>query len=344
MLVARNLQQVQANKRLSRIKVIAGILLFLVGAPISFLNVAFLLVAYTLVIIGFVLFNSGLQGVAKWGRKVRNDQLVDQELRRLSDRYTLIHYPRIGGRTIDHVLVHETGLIVMTTKEVIGRVEVRGTRYRKPGASILGRFIGMGGPQLGQPPVENGLDRKALLEALAAEAAERGWPTDVPVDGLVVFIAPRLVLSVDDEADPPAVKLTELLGWVQSHTRGMPIVLPSDARQEIADFLVHTGGAVEEGHIDPRGPVEAEATPAARRAARATGRPTTPQQVIKARTEKERLARARSTDTGVAAASSGKGRRRTATAEAPAEEVRDLSPLVPSSGMAKVKRRERQHR
>jgi len=339
-LVARNLEQVQSNKRLSRLKVLAGILLFLIGAPISFLgNLAFLLVAYTAVVIGFVLFNSGLQGIAKWGRKVRNDQLVDQELRRLSDRYTLVHYSRIGNRTLDHVLVHETGLLVMTTKEVIGRVEVRGAKYRKPGQSMIGRFIGMGGPQLGQPPTENGLDRKALLEALAA-AAERNWPTDVPVDGLIVFVAPRLALNADAAADPPAVKLTELLGWVQSHTRGMPIVLPNEVRQEMADFIIATGGAANEGHIDPRGPVEVEVTPAARRAART--RPTTPQQVIAARTERERLARRRSTDTE--AAPSGKGRRRNATPEPAAEDARDLSPLVPSSGMAKVKRRERQSR
>jgi len=344
-LVARNLAQVQSNKRLSRLKVLGGILLFLIGAPISFAfgsNLLYLAIAYTFVIFGFVFFNSGLQGIAKWGRKVRNDQLVDQELRRLSDRYTLVHYPRIGNRTLDHVLVHETGLLVMTTKEVIGRVEVRGTKYRKPGQSMIGRFIGMGGPQLGQPPVENGLDRKALLEALAAEAAERDWPTDVPVDGLVVFVAPRLVLNADDAADPPAVKLTDLLGWVQSHTRGMPIVLPNDVRQEMADFIIATGGAMNEGHIDPRGPVEVEATPAARRAARTRPIPATPQQVIAARTEKERLARRRSPEKE--AAPSGKGRRRTATPEPATEDTRDLSPLVPASGMAKVKRRERQSR
>ena len=340
MLVARNLDQVQANKRLSRIKVAGGILLFLVGAPISFISTAYLIVAYTLVIFGFVLFNSGLQGVAKWGRKIRNDQLIDAELRRLSDRYTLIHYPRIGNRTLDHVLIHETGIVVMRTKEVIGRVEVQGSRFRKIGAGMLGRFIGMGGPQLGQPGVENGLDRKALLETLAKEAAERDWPTDVPVDGLIVFTAPRIVLSVDG-ADPPAVKLTELLGWVQSHTRGMAIVLPSDVRQEFAEYVVTVGGAKDEGRIDPRGAVEADATPASRRAART--RPTTPQQVIKARTEKERLARARSPESE-ATPSSGRGRRRTTAPESAAEDARELSPLVPSSGMAKVKRREKSSR
>lgn len=341
MLVARNLAQVEANKRMSRFKILGGILLFVVGAPISFLNAAYLLVAYTLVIIGFILFNSGLQGTAKWGRKVRNDQLIDNELRRLSDRYTLIHYPRIGGRTLEHVVVHETGIVVVTAKEVLGRIEVSGTRYRKSGQGTIGRFLGMGGPQLGQPQMENGLDRKALLQALASEAEKRAWPTDVPVDGLVVFIAPRVTLSASDDADPPATKLADLQAWVQEHTRGMPIVLPTETRQQVVDFLIATGGAVDEGHIDARGAAIADDTSTARRPARP--RPTTPQQVVARRTERERLARRR-TETNEAPAAAGKSRRRTAEPTAADGEGRALLPLVPSSGMAKVKRRERQHR
>ena len=337
MLVARNLEQVSLNKRISRIKIVVGLVFFFVGSIVAFQgNLGLLLAAYAIVIFGFILFNTGLQGIAKWGRKIRNDQLVDNELRRLSDRYTVIHYPRIGNRTVDHVLVHETGLIVMTTKEVLGRIEVRGSNYRKIGAGALGKMFGMGGPQLGQPTIENGADRKALLEVLAKEAAARNWPTDVPVDGLVVFVAPNATLNVSENADPPAVKLKELLPWVQAHTRGMEIVLPTDVRQEVADFLIASGGAKDEGHIDARG--AEEAATASRRPARA--RPTTPQQVINARTAKEKQAN-RPTEPTPAA----KSRRRTATvAVEDGLPERDAAPLVPASGMAKVKRRERQHR
>jgi hypothetical protein len=339
-LVARNLEQVAINKRISRVKVVVGLVFFFVGSIVAFQgNLGLLLAAYAIVIFGFILFNTGLQGVAKWGRKVRNDQLVDNELRRLSDRYTLIHYLRIGNRTLDHVLVHETGIIVMTTKEVLGRIEVRGSNYRKVGSGALGRMFGMGGPQLGQPNIENGADRKALLETLAKEAAARNWPTDVPVDGLVVFVAPNAVLSVSENADPPAVKLKELLPWVQAHTRGMPIVLPTEVRQEVADFLIATGGAKDEGHIDARGGAE-EAAAAARRPARA--RPTTPQQVINARTAREKQANRPESETPSPAAKSR--RRTTAVVVDDGEPDRDVAPLVPASGMAKVKRRERQHR
>jgi hypothetical protein len=338
-LVARNLDQVSVNKRISRVKVVVGLVFFFVGSIIAFQgNVGLLFAAYAIVIFGFILFNSGLQGVAKWGRKIRNDQLIDNELRRLSDRYTIIHYPRIGTRTIDHILVHETGLIAMTTKEVLGRVEVQGSTYRKVGSGALGRMFGMGGPQLGQPTIENGADRKALLEVLAKEAAVRSWPTDVPVDGLVVFVAPNVVLSTSENADPPAVKLKDLLPWVQAHTRGMPIVLPTEVRQDVADFLIASGGAKDEGHMDARGAAD-DAASAARRPARA--RPTTPDQVIKARAAREKQASRPATEPTPAA----KSRRRTTTTEA-ADDLpgREAAPLVPASGMAKVKRRERQHR
>lgn len=337
MLVARNLEQVAINKRISRVKVAVGLTFFFVGSIIAFQgNISLLIAAYAIVIFGFILFNTGLQGVAKWGRKVRNDMLIDNELRRLSDRYTLIHYPRLGNRTIDHILVHETGLIVMTAKEVIGRVQVRGNEYRKAGAGMLGRVFGMGGPQIGQPVTENGLDRKALLEMLAGEAAARGWPTAVPVDGLIVFIAPNVVLIGSDTADPPAVKVKDLLPWVQAHTRGMPIVLPPEARQEVADFLVRAGGAASEGRIEPRVPV-AEAAGAARRPAKEAG--SRPSSVA---------GRQKATVTAVTAAPpASKGRRKAAaaaTATDTEEPEREAMPLVPSSGMAKVKRRERQRR
>lgn len=356
MLVARNLKHVETQKRNSRFRTAIGVLFFVVGTGLLLFNSAqFLLLAYVLVIVGFIFFNTGLQGVAKWSRRVRNDQLIDQELRRLSDRYTLIHYPVLGTRTPEHVLIHETGVVVMTTKEVIGRVEVRGKTYQKMGQSILSRWLNFSGPQMGQPGVENGQDREALLKVVAAEAAAHDWPIDWPVDGLVVFTAPRVLLKVSENADPPAVKMADVLGWVQVHTRGMPIVLSSEVRQEISEFLVRQGGAVMEGHIDPHGAVVADETPArrpTRTAARtpARSRPTTPQQVVKDRSDRERQARARTVAPASSAASEGQtiapptwrlGRRVEAKAEVAEVPVRPLTPLVPSSGMAKVKRRDR---
>ncbi len=359
MLVARNTQYVQTQKRMSRIRTFVGLAFFVAGSVLLAVGtLQYLILSYGLVIAGFFFFNTGLQGITKWGRKVRNDQMLDDRLRRLSDRYTLIHYPAVGNRNPDHVLVHETGLIVMNSRETYGKIEVSGKTYRKAGQGLFGRWLGASGPQLGQPANDNSFDRKATLEALAAQAGERGWPTDFPVDGLVVFIANRAILQVSDNADPPAVKLPDLLAWVQAHTRGMPIVLTNEVRQQVADYLIASGGATEEGRIDPRGATVPDEA-AAKRGAR---RPSTPSQVVKERSERERQARARTTaapaapvataatiataegegDAAPAGATRRFGRRRVeaeTTATTEVVEVMPVVPLVPGRGMARVKRR-----
>lgn len=359
MLVARNIKYVQSQKQFSRIRTAAGFALFAVGSGllIALNNLQYFVLSYGLILAGFFLFNTGLQGITRWGRKVRNDQLVDNQLRRLSDRYTLIHYPDIGNRHPEHVLIHETGIIVMTAKEAYGRIAVEGNRYRKVGGGGFGRFFGASGPQVGQPANDNALDRKAILEALAAQAAERGWPTDFPVDGLVVFVANRLTLTGGEGANPPAVKLADVLPWVQAHTRGMPIVLTNEVRAGIADYLIASGGAATEGRIDPRGAVVPDE--AAEKRATVRARPTTPGQVVKERSDRERQARARvpvrgdaatdaATTTTVTAAPRRFGRRRVepdaAETAAEAQPVRPAAPLVPSSGMARVQRRARSKR
>lgn len=356
MLVARNNAHVTTQKRNSRIRTFAGLASFVAGSVLLALStLEFLILAYGFVLAGFFFFNTGLQGITKWSRKVRNDNFLDDRLRRLSDRYTLIHYPTIGNRVPEHVLVHETGVIVITAKEAVGRIAVEGNRYRKIGGGTFSRFLGAGGPQLGQPASENALDRKAVLEALAAQVTGRGWPTDFPVDGLVVFIANRAVLTGGESGDPPAVKLADVLGWVQAHTRGMPIVLPGEVRQQIADYLIAAGGATEEGRIDPRGAVVPDEAAEKRGAAR---RPATPGQVVKERSDRERQARARTAATAPPApeddapttAATGLrrfGRRRAEPEAEPAAEERPAAlaaPRVPSSGMARVQRRARSKR
>ena len=64
-----------------------------------------ILLSYVGLILGFLTFNGGMQQVARWGRKPRTDQVVDQVLSRLNDRFSLVHYPALPGRRPDHVLV-----------------------------------------------------------------------------------------------------------------------------------------------------------------------------------------------------------------------------------------------
>lgn len=149
--------------------------------------------AYLLLFLGFVLFNIGMQQVGKWNRgpKYRNDSLLDQKLAPFSDKYVLIHYPMLGAKVIEHLLVHPGGVLVITAKELAGDVSVRGNRWRI-GGSPLRRLFRFSGPQLGRPAEET---RKSL-DIVDQYLTEHQFEVDL--DGAVVFVNPRADLDVED--------------------------------------------------------------------------------------------------------------------------------------------------
>ncbi|MFN8514015.1 MAG: nuclease-related domain-containing protein [Chloroflexia bacterium] len=150
-----------------------------------------ILVAYALMLFGFVFFNMGLQSVGKFisnDRKKRADELLDRTLDKLNDRYTIIHYAQIGKRAVEHLIVHSGGVLVITMREVAGKVIVNERRWRK-GGNPLGRFFNYSGPQLGNPSVDNELDVEAIKAALTAHEL----PNEV--EGVIVFSNPLAEVS-----------------------------------------------------------------------------------------------------------------------------------------------------
>jgi hypothetical protein len=193
--VVRNVGRVKAQQRRGRWLTAVGLaaltLAFVLGVVWQQRRVGLILVSYAAMATGFVLFNMGLQLVAKWGRKPRNDQQLDKALERLSDRYTLIHFAALGKRYPEHLLVHHSGVLVLTVRELPGQISVNGRRWRR-GGNPLGRFFSYSGPQLGNPTLENEGD----VETVKAYLAERGLPD--AVDSVIVFTNPTVTVRVTD--------------------------------------------------------------------------------------------------------------------------------------------------
>ncbi len=196
MQVVRNVGYIKQQQRRGRRLTAAG----MVGLALAFLlvfqrnSVIAVLLSYVAMIAGFICFNLGLQIVTKFTgnrRKARSDQALDRALERFNDRYTLIHYPAIGGRHPEHLLVHNSGVLVLTTREVSGRVAVKGRRWRRLG-SPLGRFFNYSAPQLGNPTVEN----EGEVAAVKAVLAENDLPD--AVSGVIVFTDPAVEVRVTD--------------------------------------------------------------------------------------------------------------------------------------------------
>jgi hypothetical protein len=202
MRVVRNVGYIKRRKRAAQMMVAIGLLLLIGSWSVYIFQPDIFLFAMIGLAFGFLLFNGGMQQMTRWARRPRSDLVIDKELQALNDRYTLIHYPDIPGRRPDHVLVSPTGLLVMTSRETHGRMSVKGTRWRKRSNPMLSIFS-MGGPQLGNPSLENQDHVAAVRDFLASEkiAAEPA--------GAIVFVADNVEVAIED-TPIPVLHVTEL--------------------------------------------------------------------------------------------------------------------------------------
>jgi hypothetical protein len=250
MKIYRDLEYVKKRKRLATLSAVAGVALL--GSAFWIATAAgpaAVLVAYLPLLAGTIIFHLGMQQVGKWNRAQRNDVILDSLLKDLGDRYTLVHYAKLGKRVVEHTLIYPGGVLAITAKEVPGEVAYRDGRWRKVGRGI-GRFFGMGGPQVGNPTGEAGANVQAIESILAAERLE------ADVDAVVAFVNPQVQLDVV-EPDFPVTNAEGLKPYIASLPADPS--LQSAERQRLLDLLLRDGAFEAPQAAPTRRPVKRRA-------------------------------------------------------------------------------------
>lgn len=251
MRIVRNTAYVQRRRRIARLSAFGGFILLVSTFFLAF-RPALILIAYALLLVGFVIFNYGMQQMGKWSRNPRNDTILDERLQPgsdkksspLSDRHVLVHYGQVGKRVVEHMLIYPGGVLVLTARELPGLVYGRGNRWRKKSGGLT-RFFAFSGPQLGNPSLETDQNVAALEAALEAEELE------VDVSGAIVFINPLVELDVE-EPDYPTLRGDELIAFVRSLEEDHSIT--NADRDRLVELL--GAGADEETQVKTRRPVK----------------------------------------------------------------------------------------
>ena len=209
MRVIRNTTYARQQKSRAKWLTLSGFLLFILGFALVALldNVIY---SYMTLIPASVLFIAGMQQLGKWtnaARRPRGDLLLDDLLKHLPDRYTMIHYPKIGTTIVEHLLLHPGGALIIVMRDVAGRIELRKKRFRRT-SNVLARVIGASGPPLGQPDNE-------LEQGIAAvESALKEQKLEIDVDGVVIFTsADHSLDEIDQEID--AIGVSDLPDYVR---------------------------------------------------------------------------------------------------------------------------------
>lgn len=181
-------------------------LVFLGGSFVLTFVQSNILLSYIGLILGFLTFNGGMQQVARWSRKPRTDEILDHLLVKLNDRYAMIHYAALPGRRPDHVIVTPQGTIVVTPRELGGTVSLHGSRWRR--GSALRQLFNLGGPQLGNPTIDN----NQQIASVEAFMQEHDLVSDV--HGVIVFIHPDIEIEMR-EPESTVLHITELYDYIR---------------------------------------------------------------------------------------------------------------------------------
>jgi hypothetical protein len=242
MRIYRNVGYIDAQRRRAKLMAFGGFALLVATFPVAFFmssrNNNFIFVTYVLLVLGFILFNRGMQQIGRWGnnaRHVREDFALDHHLKGLSDRFTLIHFGRPQDKVIDHALVHPGGVVVITTKDFPGQVTVKNDVWRK-GGSVLGRMFAFSGPQVGNPTKET---EKSLD---SVEAALRSAELEADIEAVIVFTSESAEIEVDGSSDP-VLPVDELEFYVRDIE---PEVELKNEEREAIVALLSKGERVEE--------------------------------------------------------------------------------------------------
>lgn len=226
MQIVRHAKYIKDRKKRGRVLALLGFLL-LSGSLFIAWYPELLIVAYVSMLAGFIMFNMGMQGIGKWSRSPRNDELIDHRVKGLNDRHTVVHYPNVGGKVVEHLMVYPGGVLVLTGKEIDGKISQVRQSWKKAGG-LFRRMFTFSGPQLGNPSFET----EASVKRVEAYLAEHQLEADVL--GAVVFLHPKAELDIR-EPDFPVLHGEEMEEFV----RDLPAdeTFTEDERARVIELL-----------------------------------------------------------------------------------------------------------
>ena len=158
-----------------------------------------ILLAYGLLIVGFLLFQITIYFQNRWGRKPRPDTILDQALKGFDNRHSLYHYLT----PVHHLLIGPTGIWILMPFYQRGTFRFQNGRYKQTNRSLYWKIFGQEG--IGRPDLEVAAEREKLDRFIKEAFPEEEFPN---AEAVMVFTDPRAVVDISPESDPPAPTIT----------------------------------------------------------------------------------------------------------------------------------------
>lgn len=206
MIVITNEKLIKRNRLLGKIASIASMLILGGGLFLTFKDKTgeYYLFTFMALIAGFMLSQFGIYYGNRWGRSPRPDESLNQMLKGLDDRFTLIHY----SSPVNHLLLAPSGIWILLPYYQGGVITYDETknRWKQKGGNAYLKIFGQ--ENLGRPD----MDIKYNLDDLQRALAKAHVPADFPQpQALLVFTNKKATLETKNTPVPalPAEKIKD---------------------------------------------------------------------------------------------------------------------------------------
>jgi hypothetical protein len=215
---------IKRNKQIGKYGTLAAMVVLVGGIIISNMYKDRLDLSYGALILGSILMLIGSLFTTRWGRNPPPDQAVDDVLKGLDDRYTLIHY-RLGA---EHALFTPDGILALLAKSEGGQVSYDGKKWRQTGVSGLGKFFGT--ESLGNPSSDSLFEVESLTRTLRRILGK----------GETFIIRPIIIFTNDktrvdaDASTVPALHASKVKEYIRHMPKETP--LRPDQLQQVIEY------------------------------------------------------------------------------------------------------------
>lgn len=144
---------------------------------------------------GFILSQVGIYFTNRWGRSPRPDELLDQALKGLDNKYTIYHF----SSPTPHLLVGPAGVWALIPYHQRGTISFSKGRWRQKGGNFYLKIFAQEG--LGRPDLELGGEIEKLNKYLGKHLPLEDTP---PIQAALVFTNPDTEIAVTEDDNPPA--------------------------------------------------------------------------------------------------------------------------------------------
>lgn len=213
MKVFSNEKLIKRNNRLGNIFSIGALLTLGVGMYFSIKDQTgqYLVLTYSCLIFGFIIFQVGNYFMNRWGKSPRPDELITQALKGLDDKYSLYHY----STAVSHLLVGPAGVIALIPYGQNGIIsyDTQKNVWKQRGGNFFLKVFGQEG--LGRPNAEAKFTKEELdryLAKIGANAAE------AKTSALLVFTNEKA--EINGEGSPiPYVTANKMKEYIRKRAK-----------------------------------------------------------------------------------------------------------------------------